>query len=198
MATFLFITKKYFMKNVFKLASLFAIVILYVISSCKKEEEIDGCTDSAAMNYSSDATDNDGSCIYAYDIAQGDWAINTLCDSVTIGIPGFFEETISITEMFPDSVEITGVGDNVVSMNINETEVLADIASDGTVTIQDGQQISFDTSDFDPTGFLGEIDVNIIGSGAILSASNGDLTLTMTFDILGSSQSSDCQIEFSR
>jgi len=78
MATFLFITKKYFMKNVFKLASLFAIVILFVISSCKKEEEIiEGCTDSAAMNFQSTATSNDGSCMYAYDMAIGIWNIDS-------------------------------------------------------------------------------------------------------------------------
>lgn len=186
------------MKNLFKLGTLILMVFLFIVSSCKKEEEIiEGCTNSNAMNFDSEATDDDGSCILAYNIAQGVWTINTLCDSVTIGFAGLFEETVSITEMFPESIEITGEGNNVVSMDINDTQVLADIETDGTVTIQEGQQISFDTSDFDPTGgLIGEIDVDITGSGNIISASNGNLTLTMTFDVLGSSQSSDCDIEF--
>ena len=83
-------------------------------------------------------------------------------------------------------------------MDIMENEVLADIGIDGTVIIQDGQQISFDTSEFDPSGTFGEIDVTIAGSGTIYIDSNGDLTLTMTFDIFGTPQASDCQIEFTR
>ena len=211
------------MKNSLKLLATSLILILFVVSSCKKEK-IEGCTNPLATNYDSDAEDDDGSCIlevlgcmdalamnyyalantddgsciFAYDIALGSWDINTICDSLTIGIPFIFEETISITEMFPDQIEISGEGNNVVSMDIMENEVSADIAIDGTVTIQDGQQISFDTSEFDPSGTFGEIDVTITGSGTIYTDSNGDLTLTMTFDIFGTPQASDCQIEFTR
>ena len=184
------------MKRIYKITTIVLLSITMVISSCKKE--VDGCTDSSAMNYLSDATSNDGSCIFAYNIAQGDWVIDTSCDSVTINIPFIFEETISITEIFPDSVKITGEENNVVSMDISGNKILADIASNGTVTVQDEQKISFDTSSFDPTGFIGEIDVNITGSGNILSASDGDLTLELTFEILGSSQSSTCEITFKR
>ena len=209
------------MKNSFRLLAISLILILFVVSSCKKEK-IEGCTNPLATNYDSDAEEDDGSCtllgcmnslamnynpsvntsdgscIFAYDIALGSWDINTICDSLTIGIPFIFEETISITEMFPDQIEISGEGNNIVSMDIMENEVLADIAIDGTVTIQDGQQISFDTSEFDPSWTFGEIDVTITGSGTIYTDSNGNLTLTMTFDIFGTPQSSDCQIEFTR
>ena len=187
------------MKNIFKISAVIFIGVSLVVSSCKKEEVlIDGCTDSSAMNYVSDATSNDGSCIFAYNIAQGDWDIDTSCDSVTIRIPFVFEETISITEIFPDSVEITGAENNVVSIDINGNNVLADIASDGTVTIQDEQKISFDTSSFDPTGLIGVVDVDITGSGTIVSDSNGNLSLTLSFEIFGTPQSSTCEITFSR
>ena len=185
------------MTNIFKISIVFFIGLSVLISSCKKE--VDGCTDSSSMNYSSNATSNDGSCILAYKIAQGDWAIDTSCDSVTISVPFIFEETISITEIFPDSVEITGEENGVVSMDINGNNILADIANDGSVTIQDNETISFDTSDFDPTGFIGEVEVVITGSGTIVSDSNGNLSLTLSFEIpLSGSQSSTCEITFSR
>jgi len=38
-------------------------VILFSFTSCEKV--VEGCTDSAAVNYSSDATDDDGSCLYS-------------------------------------------------------------------------------------------------------------------------------------
>ena len=167
-----------------------------IISSCKKEEDkIEGCTDSSAINYLFDATSNDGSCIYAYNIAKGDWAIEASCDSVTISLL-IVEETISITEMFPDSVEITGEENGVVSMDINGNNILADIANDGSVTIQDNQTISFDTSDFDPTGFIGVVDINITGSGTIISDSNGNLLLNLSNSSL--SIDTDCEIIFLR
>ena len=60
--------------------------------------------------------------------------------------------------------------------------------------------ISFDANDFDPTigALIGVIDVDITGSGAIVSDSNGNLSLALSFEILGTPQSSNCEITFSR
>ena len=64
------------MKNIFKISTVLFIGVSLVVSSCKKEEVlIDGCTDITAMNYQDLATNNDGSCVFAYDIAQGIWNI---------------------------------------------------------------------------------------------------------------------------
>ena len=181
------------MKNLFKVTTLIMAVVLITISSCKKEEQIiEGCTDNNAMNYFVSATSNDGSCIYAYDIALGTWNITSECEDLTITIPLLGNFDVPLADMFPDTIEITGEGDNVVSMDINGSDVLADIENDGTVTIQEGQQISFDT------GVIGEVDVVITGSGTIVSASNGDLTLNLAFEILGSAQSSSCEIIFTK
>ena len=48
-----------------KLLYLFLVLPL-VFSSCKKEEDkVQGCTDSAATNYSSNANEDNGSCLYS-------------------------------------------------------------------------------------------------------------------------------------
>jgi hypothetical protein len=187
------------MKNIFKLASLFAIMLLFIISSCKKEEEIiEGCNDSSAMNFQSAATSNDGSCIFAYDIAQGVWNIDP-CEYLTITV---FNQSIDIPSdsIFPETIEITGEGEGIVSMDINGEDVLADVANDGVITIQDNQTTEIDATDLVPTfgALIGVIEVDITGSGTIVSDSDGDLFLTLSFDILGTPQSSTCEIEFSR
>ena len=177
------------MTNIFKISIVFFIGLSIILSSCKKE--VDGCTDSSSMNYSSDATSNDGSCIFAYAIAQGSWNITSECDVVTV-----FGFSIPLDSLLPKTIEITGEGEGVVSMDINGENVLADIANDGVVTIKDDQTISFDTSDFDPTGFLGIVDITISGTGIISSDSNGDLLLNFENALL--SIDADCAITFTR
>ena len=187
------------MKNIFKISAALFVVVSLVVSSCKKEDVlIDGCTDISAMNYQSLANSNDGSCEFAYNIAQGIWNIETNCQELTITI---LTQSIDVplNDIFPETIEIAGIGDNVVAMDINGNTVLADVTSTGKVTIQDGQQISFDTSIFDPTGFIGEVDVNITGSGMIESSIYGDLTLNLAFEIpFSDTQTSSCEITFSK
>ena len=182
------------MKNIFKISAVLFIGVSLVVSSCKKEEMlIDGCTDITAMNYQDLATNNNGSCEYAYDIAQGQWDIETACEELIISIPLLGDFPIALNDMFPDTVEITGEGNGVVAMDINGNIVLADVANDGDVTIQEGQKISLDT------GVAGVVDVNITGSGTIDSPTNGDLTLNLAFEIpLAGTQSSSCEITFSK
>ena len=58
------------MRTIFKISTVLFVGLTLVVSSCKKEEMlIDGCTDINAMNYQDLATNNDGSCEYAYDNA---------------------------------------------------------------------------------------------------------------------------------
>jgi hypothetical protein len=179
------------MKNIFKIPVVLFLALFLVVSSCKKE--IDGCTESSAMNYMADATTNDGSCVFAYAIAQGIWNISSVCDDLIISIPLVGDFPVPLNDMFPESIEITGEGVGVVSMDINGENVLADVSYDGAVTIQDNQKISLDTGDF------GVVDVDITGSGIIESASNGDLTLNLAFEIpLAGTQTSSCEIAFTK
>ena len=187
------------MKYIYKLSVVLFVSLSIIVSSCKKEDEVDtptvinGCTDLAAMNYLSNATSDDGSCIFAYDIAQGIWNISSACDDLIISIPLVGDFPVPLNDMFPETIEITGEGVDVVSMDINGENVLADVSYDGTVTIQDGQKISLDTGDF------GVVDVDITGSGKIETATNGDLTLNLAFEVpLAGTQSSSCEIAFTK
>ena len=145
------------------------------------------------MNYMPDATTNDGSCVFAYDFAQGIWNISSVCDDLIISIPLAGDFPVPLNDMFPETIEITGEGAGVVSMDINGENVLANVSYSGIVTIQDDQKISVDTGDF------GVVDVDITGSGIIESASNGDLTLNLAFEIpLAGTQTSSCEIAFTK
>ena len=152
-----------------------------------------GCMDILAMNYSSIATSNDGNCVFAYDIAQGLWNILSECDDLVISIPLIGDFPVPLNDIFPESIEIIGESLGVVSMDISGENVLADVSYDGTVIIQDGQKISLDTGEF------GVVDVDITGSGKIETATNGDLTLNLAFEVpLAGTQSSSCEITFSK
>jgi hypothetical protein len=179
------------MKNIFKIPVVLCLAIFLLVTSCKKE--IDGCIESSAMNYMPDATTNDGSCVFAYDISQGIWNISSVCDDLIISIPLAGDFPVPLNDILPETIEITGEGVDVVSMDINGENVLANVSYSGIVTIQDDQKISVDTGDF------GVVDVNITGSGIIESASNGNLTLNLSFEIpLAGTQTSSCEIAFTK
>ena len=182
------------MSNISNIYLIGLLSVIIIISSCKKEDEapiINGCTDANAMNYSSNANTNDGSCVFAYDIAQGAWNIETLCQALTISIPFVGEFPIPLNSMFPNNIQILGQGSGVVSMDINGETIFADIIYDGTVIIQDDQQITIESG----VELIGEVDVDISGTGIIQSEINGSLTLVLSFDVpLAGAQSSSCEI----
>ena len=94
------------MKNIFKVSTVLFVSLALVVSSCKKDGVlIEGCTDSSAMNYQSLATSNNGSCEFAYDVAQGQWNIETACQDLTISIPVMGDFPVPLNDMFPDKFE---------------------------------------------------------------------------------------------
>ena len=51
--------------KIFKLTSiLIAFTAITFITSCDKDEDVMGCTDSSATNFNASATEDDGSCTY--------------------------------------------------------------------------------------------------------------------------------------
>ena len=175
------------MKNIFKISTLLLLALLFTVSSCKKE--VDGCTESSAMNYSSDATSNDGSCIFAYNIAQGVWNITPDCEEYTVPVIG---TTISLNDQLPETFNIQGAGGNSLFIEIGDTQVNGTIDNDGNITVPN-QTVSVDM------GF-GPMDIDIEGDGVISSSTNGFMNLTYSFEIpiIGGEESLDCSIILDR
>ena len=177
------------MKNIFKISAVLFLVISLAVSSCKKEEVlIDGCTDSSAMNYIPDATSNDGSCIYAYQVAIGIWNIDPDCDDVDI-----LGQTISLNEQMPETIDVQGNGDNSLFIDMNGTQVSGDIDNEGNIVVNE-QNIQIDPG----LGF--PIDVVVSGSGKIESENSGYMDLTYEFEIpiVGGTEEVDCQLTLTK
>ncbi|MAR21763.1 MAG: hypothetical protein CMD25_07475 [Flavobacteriales bacterium] len=173
------------MKNFYSITIIFFIILTFI--SCKKEEDpILGCTDSSAMNYNSDANSNDGSCLIAYDIAQGLWNINPNCDDLNIPVLG---DMISLNDALPESIEVDGSGGNIIFIEISENQVEGTIDNDGNVIVS-SQDLQLDM------GGMGlDFPVSVSGSGLIIDANSGTMNLTFSFDIpLIGTQSSSCEI----
>lgn len=166
---------------------IFLLGNIMIIYSCKKE--IDGCTDSSAMNYSADATTNDGSCVFAHDIAQGIWNISPDCEEYTIPI---INQTISLNDQLPESIDVQGASDNsTLYIDINGTQVNGVIDFQGNIIVPE-QTIEIDM------GF-GPMDIDVEGSGLISTENSGNMDLTYSFDIeaipgFPISESLDCSI----
>ena len=174
------------MNNYSKILTVLIVFFVFIFSSCTKEgETIEGCTDSSAMNYNANATSNNGSCIYAYDVALGNWNIDPDCDDLPI--PG-----VSLDDILPESIEVQGVGNNTLFIDIDGTQVIGNIDNDGNI-IANEQTVQVDIGLGIPT------DVQVSGNGKIESEDAGYMDLTYSFEIpiLGS-QSTSCYIILSR
>jgi len=174
------------MINTYKIFAIILMSMMIAISSCKKE--VDGCTDSSAMNYLSDATSDDGSCIFAYNIAQGVWNITPNCEEYTIPVIG---TTISLNDQLPETIDVQGAGNNLLYIEIGETQVNGTIDNDGNITVPK-QTVSLDM------GF-GPMDIDVEGNGLINTSSTGSMDLIYSFEIeaipgFPISESLDCSI----
>ena len=157
------------MKNIYKILAIVAISFTMIISSCKKEEEIiEGCTDSSAMNYQSSATNNNGSCWFAYEAMVNTWSISAVCDGTIM------------SSVLPDTIEILA-GETVGDLQIDlETAGVVDgsISSTGSIIIPSQEIIGL------PLPIPG-LSPTISGSGTLDSESQCTVTLTVDIGLLG-------------
>jgi len=157
------------MKNIYKILAIVAISFTMIISSCKKEEEIiEGCTDSSAMNYQSSATNNNGSCWFAYEAMVNTWSISAVCDGTIM------------SSVLPDTIEILAgetVGD--LQIDLGTAGVFeGSISSTGSIIIPSQEFIGL------PLPIPG-LSPTISGSGTLDSESQCTVTLTVDIGLLG-------------
>ena len=173
------------MKTNIKIILFSICTILLIFTSCTKEP---GCMDPNSMTYNSEAQKDDGSCIYAYDIAQGTWNINPDCEELSIPVIG----TISLDDQLPESIEVQGAGDNSLFIDIDGTQVSGDIDNMGNITVNP------QTVQIDP-GLGLPLDVEIEGDGNVSLDSTGNMNLKYSFEIpVVGSYSVDCSVELSK
>ena len=171
------------MKTKTNLLLLLLLSFSVIFTSCKKEP---GCMDPNSMTYNPEAKKDDGSCMYAHDIAQGMWAIDPVCDVISV-----LGQTISIDEQLPDSIDVQGEENNVLFIDIDGTVVSGKIDNTGNITVEN-QTVSLDP------GLGVPIPVNIEGDGKIELDNTGQMNLTYSFDFQGFPLSSSCSITLSK
>jgi hypothetical protein len=183
------------MKNKHVLPLIVLLSFIIIISSCKKEDEIitvNGCTDANAMNYSASANTNDGSCIFAYDIAQGVWNISPDCEEYTIPVIG---TTISLNDQLPETIDVKPGGGSSLYIEIGLSQLNGTIDNVGVITVP-VQTISLDM------GF-GPMDIDVEGSGSINTSTTGIMNLIYSFEVeaiplFPISESLECSIILAR
>ena len=157
------------MKNIYKISAVFFVGLSIIVSSCKKEELIiEGCTDSSAMNYLSNATSNDGSCIFSHEIMVNTWNISAACDGSIM------------SSILPETIEILA-GETVGDLQIDlGTAGVVDgsISSTGSIIIPSQEIIGL------PLPIPG-LSPTISGSGTLDSESQCTVTLTVDIGLLG-------------
>ena len=143
--------------------------------------------DPNSMTYNSEAKKDDGSCVYAYDIAQGTWNITPVCDEIDI-----LGQTLSLDDQLPESIEVQGAVDNSLFIDIDGTQVSGDIDNMGNITVNP------QTVQIDP-GLGFPLDVEIEGDGNVSLDNTGNMSLKYSFEIpVVGSYSVDCSVELSK
>lgn len=79
------------------------ILFILILSSCKKEETISGCTDSTAVNYNEAANHNDGSCLSNYSSSITFWQDFTGSQNLDAATTG------SLMKIYVEGIEVGAI-----------------------------------------------------------------------------------------
>ena len=143
--------------------------------------------DPNSLTYNVEAQEDDGSCVYAYDIALGFWDIVPDCEEIDI-----LGQQISLNEQLPDSVEVQGSGGGSLFIDFAGTQLSGEIDYSGVITVPNQTtQVDF--------GLGFPLDIDVQGTGKIELNNTGEMNLIYSFEIpLVGSQSIDCSISLSK
>ena len=86
--------------------------------------------DPNSLTYNVEAQEDDGSCVYAYDIALGFWDIVPDCEEIDI-----LGQQISLNDQLPDSIEVQGSGDGSLFIDFAGTQLSGEIDYSGVITV---------------------------------------------------------------
>ncbi len=128
------------------------LAVTVIFTACQKEE---GCTDTRATNFSSNAEEDDGSCNYS--IAGGEWITQSIGSNgtMTVSMGGFpvLDSAISYLETNPDSLE-----PYKLAFSDNNTYIEYDQSNqevEGGTWSLSGDQLTINTPD---TTYVGTLD----------------------------------------
>ena len=143
--------------------------------------------DPNSLTYNVEAQEDDGSCVYAYDIALGFWDIVPDCEEIDI-----LGQQISLNDQLPDSIEVQGSGDGSLFIEVAGTQLSGEIDYSGGITVPNQTtQVDF--------GLGFPLDIDVQGTGKIELNNTGEMNLIYSFEIpLVGSQSIDCSISLSK
>ena len=171
------------MKNLIYLYTCLSFISL-IFSSCEKE--LLGCIDPVATNYNNLANTDDGSCLYPIpwaELALGTWNIDPNCDAISIPVIG----DISLNDQLPTTVDVQSDGNQTLYIDLNGSQITGTIDDNGSITV-DPVTVSIDVG-------LGPFDVDVVGTGQIISENSGLMDLNFSGTISGLFPfSSDCNM----
>lgn len=131
------------MKNLNGIILLVLACVGLFVSSCQKDDDIEGCIDYTAINYDEDATVGDGSCIYTTD------------------------------DIVVEDVEIEGVTYSSLQGNfLTDYTITADTEwlLNGVVTVSSGQKLTIEEGAVITSNVNDGLDFLVVEQGAIISA----------------------------
>ncbi|NNF34173.1 MAG: hypothetical protein HKN68_08695 [Saprospiraceae bacterium] len=156
---------------------LFLIILLGIISCSSEDEVVRGCTDPDSDNYSSNATEDDGSCTYLRDIYLGNYSGTFGSCNPDENSNNFNEPKSIIIQAGEESDEVKVIVNDITVQNFREKKVMTFIAG---VT---NDELIFNDAPSSDRFVLGDFGYRVIFNGHMERTSSGDLSGRVTIEV---------------